>query len=88
MEWYGTFFSRNRSIRELYVRNRGRNSSNIGAFLFLFEKNINELKPDLAFIYANQYNFDNEDNFSNYDDVQEIIKNHVVLLYMHLNISV
>ena len=45
-------------------------------FLSDFEKNINELKPDLAFIYANQYNFDNEDNFSNYDDVQEIIKNH------------
>ena len=45
-------------------------------FISDFEKNINILKPDLAFIYANQYKFDNEDNLSYYDDVQEIINNH------------
>ena len=34
MEWYGTALSRNRSIRELYVRNRGQTSSTFGARLF------------------------------------------------------
>ena len=45
-------------------------------FILNFEKNIENLKPDMAFVYANQYKFDNEDNLSYYDDVQEIIKKH------------
>ncbi|MDC0925428.1 hypothetical protein OAQ41_04500 [Candidatus Pelagibacter sp.] len=45
-------------------------------FISAFEKNIDKIRPDLAFIYANQYKFDNEDNLSYYDDVQDIVKNH------------
>ncbi len=45
-------------------------------FISDFEKNIDKIRPDLAFIYANQYKFDNEDNLSYYDDVQDIVKNH------------
>lgn len=45
-------------------------------FISAFEKNIDKIRPDLAFIYANQYQFDNEDNLSYYDDVQDIVKNH------------
>ena len=45
-------------------------------FLKDFEKNIEYIKPDLAFIYANQYKFDNDENLSYYDDVQELIAKH------------
>jgi|TARA_B110000027_G_C16110081_1_gene297304 hypothetical protein len=45
-------------------------------FIADFEKNIKNLKVDLAFVYANQYKFDNEDDLSYYDDVQEILNDH------------
>lgn len=38
-----------------------------------FQKNIDHLKPDLAFAYANQYYFDHEDSISYYDDVQNLL---------------
>jgi len=45
-------------------------------FIVDFKKNIENIKPDLAFVYANQYKFDNEDNLSYYDDLQKIIDDH------------
>lgn len=60
-----TLKKRERVIRSEHIR-----------FLRDFEKNIDLIKPDFAFIYANQYKFDNEENLSYYDDVQKLIKNH------------
>ena len=45
-------------------------------FMSAFEKNIEKIKPDLAFTYANQFYFENSDDLSYYDDVQELVDSH------------